>query len=234
MTLPQLKDHSPHITPDSRPPGDWTILVVDDDQRIVDVFTTMLELEGYHVVQAFDGAEADRLVGEAEPDLILLDINLPVVNGIELCRKIKTGDELGFLPVILVTGTKARDQRLEGLAAGADDFLPKPPDMAELTVRVRNLLRVKHLYEELETNKQELESRVEQRTAELQDAYERLQALSKVKDNVLTLMSHELRTPLHQANLALEMALTTDSKPAQRDELLTAAHGAFKRPQGTD
>ncbi len=202
-----------------RPPQESKVLVVDDDERIVEVFSAILSRDGYQILSAADGPRALDLVANEHPDVVVLDVMLPGLDGVEVCRRIKMAKETHFVPVILVTGLSARGRRLDGLNAGADDFLDKPVDPLELTARVRSLLRTKQLHDEVEMHRRELERRVEERTLELRKANERLEELSRVKGRVLTIVSHELRTPLHQAKLALGLARQDEIPPAQREEM---------------
>lgn len=203
------------------------VLLADDDERIIEAFTDLLEQGGFHVLHAADGFAALSVVEADPPDLVLLDVVLPGKDGIAVCRAIKTEQARQFLPVVLMTGLSARDRRLEGLHAGADDFLNKPIDPLELMARVRSLLRIKSLYDEIEMSRLELERRVEQRTVELRAAYDRLQELSKAKDNALAIVAHELRTPLHQARSALSLALKGELQPEERQKLLKTLEDAF-------
>jgi len=201
--------------------------VVDDDERIVEVFSLLLQRDGYQVLAASDGPSAMELVQQHHPDVAVLDIILPGIDGIEVCRRVKQSQDTKFMPVILVTGLSDRASRLDGLRAGADDFLEKPPDPLELTARVRSLLRTKQLYDEVEAHRRELEQRVAERTKELRAAYERLQALSRVKDNILGIASHELRTPLHQAKIALDLMAQDGIDEDSRQVLFRDAQAAF-------
>jgi two-component system sensor histidine kinase/response regulator len=203
------------------------VLVVDDDSRIVEVFSAILERDGYQIFSASDGQTALEIVRREQPDIIVLDVILPGLDGIEVCRQIKGAPETRFVPVILVTGLSARARRLDGLRAGADDFLSKPIDPLELTVRVRSLLRTKQLHDEVETNRRELERRVAERTRELRAAYEQLQQLSQVKGNALAIISHELRTPLYQAKAALSLVLEEGIAPERKAELLQTLEETF-------
>lgn len=202
-----------------RPPGECRVLIVDDDDRIVEAFTVLLAHDGYQTFTARSGAEALRIVDDMPPDVIVLDVRLPGMDGIEVCRTIKANHSTHFIQVILVTGMTARDRRIDGLKAGADEFLDKPIDPLELTTRVRSLLRTKQLYDAVEAHRQDLEKRVEQRTEELREANKRLMQLSQVKSRVLMIVSHELRTPLHQAKMAAELSRQPGLDEKQRQEM---------------
>lgn len=203
-----------HFT--AKSPEQFKLLIVDDDPRIVDALATILGREGYVVFTAVDGRHAWDLVTGELPDLMIMDVLLPDRDGIELCRQIKENPETRLSMVILVTGIAERSRRLDGLAVGADDFLKKPIDPFELSVRVRTLLRIKELYDETEQHRKDLEKRVVERTQELQEANARLSALSRVKTNIMAVVSHELRTPLATIKSGLDLALRSDIPDTQR------------------
>jgi putative two-component system response regulator len=131
--------------------AEWpaTILVGDDEPVARHVLRRALEPAGYRVLEAADGEEVLRLVGAERPDLVVLDISMPGVDGIDVCRRIKAGEATSLTPVIHVTGSILRDQRLAALEAGTDEFLTKPFDIEELLIRVRSLLRTKRLTDHL-------------------------------------------------------------------------------------
>lgn len=195
------------------------MLVVDDDERIVEALVKFLERDGYHLLSATDGRKAWDIIRNEHPDISVMDVLLPIIDGIELCRRIKQSAETRFSMVILMTGISERSKRLDGLSAGADDFLKKPIDPLELTVRVRTLLRTKQLYDELEAHRRDLEQRVAERTQELQEANQRLQAFDRVKSNVLAIVSHELRTPLMKIKSGLWLSLQEDIDRVQRSQV---------------
>jgi two-component system response regulator MprA len=115
------------------------ILVVDDDKAVRDSLRRALVLEGYDVEVAEDGISALRSLSQAAPDAIVLDLQLPDIDGLEVCRRLRTvGDPT---PVLMLTARDAIDDRVEGLDAGADDYLVKPFDLTELFARLRALLR---------------------------------------------------------------------------------------------
>ncbi|MFZ5556466.1 MAG: response regulator [Pseudomonadota bacterium] len=144
-----------------------TILVVDDEEANRRVLQTMLGFEGYRIVAAADGPQALAAAAAEAPDLVLLDIMMPGMDGFEVARRLKAAEATGHVPVIMVTALDDRDSRLEGLKAGAEDFLAKPVDRAELTVRVRNLLRLKEFGDFLADHNRILEARVAERTRDL-------------------------------------------------------------------
>jgi two-component system cell cycle response regulator len=125
------------------------ILVVDDLPVNRLLLQAQLTAEYFHVVSASDGAEALDLMDRYRPDIVLLDIMMPGMNGFEVCRRIKGDRDFADTPVVLVTALDQPADRLEGLEAGADDFLTKPVDEAVLVARVRNLVRLKLLIDEL-------------------------------------------------------------------------------------
>ena len=144
-----------------------TILVTDDDPRIRTVLADILDGEGYRVLQAGSGMETLDLLANQEVDVVLLDITMPGMDGLETMRRIKSEPSLKHIPVVIVTGVGDREARLEALKLGADDFLTKPPHMAELTARVRSLVKVKAYHDHLLNYQKELEDTVERRTREL-------------------------------------------------------------------
>lgn len=127
------------------------LIVVDDYAPNANGLRDLLAATGYSVRVAHNGADALRLVAEDPPDLILVDVVMPGMSGVDLCRAIKARGGTRLTPVVLVTGSNDRSHRMEGLEAGADDFLAKPVDVQELRTRVRSLLRVKQLTDELES-----------------------------------------------------------------------------------
>lgn len=126
------------------------ILVVEDDYSQRELLREMLGLEGHSVICAADGEQAGDLLRRHPPDLVLLDVNLPDKNGFEICREIKQAREFCLIPVVMVTGMTASQDRLRGIEAGADDFLTKPFDRCELSARVRCLLKRKEYTDELD------------------------------------------------------------------------------------
>jgi len=125
------------------------ILIVDDDPSLLDVLETQLTLLGYEVVTARSGEAALQLADTATPDLVLSDVNMGMMSGIELCDRLKHDPKFELTPVILITSIAERDARVAGLAAGADDFFAKPYDFTELRTRIAAALRIKALQDDL-------------------------------------------------------------------------------------
>jgi putative two-component system response regulator len=131
-------------------PSSGTILIVDDDAAYRKLMVGLLRMQGFEVFAASDGEDALTEFAHHEPDLVLLDVDMPRLNGFEVCRRLKQKPESRLTPVVLVTGLAATEDRIRGLEAGADDFLSKPVDRNELLARVRSLLNLKSYTDELE------------------------------------------------------------------------------------
>jgi adenylate cyclase len=151
------------------------ILVVDDNETNRDILVTRLEAHGYQTLQAADGEEALRGVAQHRPDLVLLDVMMPNLDGVEACRRLKSDRTVAFTPVILVTAKAATQDIVAGLDAGADEYLTKPVDQAALVARVRSALRIKSLHEQVQAQaadlanwNQTLARRVEEQVAEIE------------------------------------------------------------------
>ncbi len=158
--------------------GKATILVVDDVPDNIMVLEEVLRAD-YDVVAATNGEKALKLIAaESPPDLVLLDVMMPGIDGFEVCRRVKSDDQTAFIPVVMVTALSGRDDRIHALEAGADDFLNKPIDPTEVKARVRSLLRVKKLHDSL------------------QDSLNKLQRLETLRQNLTSMIIHDLRTPL--------------------------------------
>lgn len=124
------------------------VLIVDDEQAIVELMGLYLRSD-YDVINAYNGREALERVKADRPDIVLLDVMMPDMNGYEVCRILKTSVETQFLPVIMVTALSGKDDRIRGIEVGADEFLGKPVNRLELVTRVRSLLRIKHLQDKI-------------------------------------------------------------------------------------
>jgi putative two-component system response regulator len=154
------------------------ILVVDDEERNRALLSEILLSLGYAVELAENGQEAVRIIRQAPPDVVLLDIHMPVMNGLEVTRIVKEDPRLRHTPIVIITGAADTRTRVEALRLGADDFLQKPPHLPELTARVRSLVKVKAFHDHLLGYQKKLEQEVAERTRELEQALGRLKAAS--------------------------------------------------------
>lgn len=159
---------TPHEQTGASPEHPGRILVVDDHEDNVELLRARLEAWGYTVDTATDGQEALERVDAMPPDLILLDVMMPSIDGNEVARRIKQNPMLPFIPIIMQTALDSTESKVEGLEAGADDYITKPIEFAELKARVRSMLRIKRLQEELE-----------ERERQLLEANERLRHMSR-------------------------------------------------------
>jgi len=124
------------------------VLVVDDERQIRDLLGEFLEREGYEVLLSSAGEEAIELAERKIPHAILLDVKMPGIDGIEVCKRLKAEPKTQFIPVIMITGYV--DNKMVAIESGADDFVNKPIDLVELAVRVKSILRIRYLTDELE------------------------------------------------------------------------------------
>jgi len=145
-----------------------TILIVDDESLNRKLLEAMLLPQGYRTVCAANGEEALAMIAQQAPDLILLDIMMPDIDGYQMATLLKTDPLTSSIPIIVVSALEDRSARLRGLAAGAEEFLSKPIDRAELCLRVRNLLRLKEYSNFYQNHARILEAQVQARTADLQ------------------------------------------------------------------
>src|SRR4029453_412006 len=126
------------------------VLVVADTTQNVKLLADLLGAKGYVVATAVNGEEALAKVASDCPDLILLDVMMPGLSGYDVCRRLRDDPATALLPIVLVTSLDPQGERVKGIKAGADDFLPKPINQSELFARVRSLLRVKALQDEVQ------------------------------------------------------------------------------------
>jgi adenylate cyclase len=158
------------------------ILIVDDNETNRDILATRLDGHGYELLQAADGEEALTSARANLPDLILLDVMMPKVDGIEVCRQLKADQALPFMPIILVTAKADSKDVVAGLDAGADEYLTKPVDHMALLARVRSVLRLKELHDKVTAQAVSLaewNQTLEQRVAEQLSEIDRMHRLKR-------------------------------------------------------
>src|SRR5215475_12384776 len=151
------------------------ILVADDHEDNRDILATQLADQNYEILQAADGEEALAIARCRHPDLILLDVMMPKLDGVEVCRQLKADAGLPFMPIILVTAKSDSKDVVAGLEAGADEYLTKPVDQMAVVARVKSVLRIKELHDqvlsqtaELASWSRTLEERVTKQVAEIE------------------------------------------------------------------
>jgi class 3 adenylate cyclase/CheY-like chemotaxis protein len=217
------------------------ILIADDNEANRDILARRLEAHGYQLVMAGDGEEALDCARNKLPDLILLDIMMPKMDGLEVCRRLKADKALPFIPIILVTARADTKDIVAGLDVGGDEYLTKPVDQAALVARVRSILRVKELHDtvneqakELAQFNQTLEQRVAQQLAEIgrMDRLTRFLSpqiaklvLSSGDESVLE--SHRREITVVFCDLRGFTAFSETAEPEEVIQVLREYHGAL-------
>jgi adenylate cyclase len=143
------------------------ILIVDDNETNRQILVTRLSKHGYEILQAADGEEALASALQLRPDLMLLDVGMPKLDGFEVCRRLKKDPAMRLMPIILCTALATSQDVVTGLDAGADEYLTKPIDQAALVARVRSMLRIKELHDQVQSEARTLEQRVNEQVSEL-------------------------------------------------------------------
>lgn len=172
------------------------VLVVDDHSASRMAAAALLAMEGYEVIEADSGYAAVALVTQKQPDLILLDIMMPGMDGFEVCQKVKQDEQTRLIPIIFITALNDKRSRIRGIEVGADDFLTKPFDRLELAARVKSLVRQKRLNEDLDHAEKVLFSiatAIESRDPNTGDHCERLVSLGKAFGEYLHLSRNQVR-----------------------------------------
>ncbi|HMA37243.1 MAG TPA: response regulator [Chloroflexia bacterium] len=198
--------------PPARPAGEVggatpRVLVVDDNPDNLELLVAILEGQQYRVTTATSGEAALAAVAAAPPALILLDVILPDLDGHEVARRLKHDTALPFIPIILVTAKSELRDKIYGLEQGADDFLSKPVNSAELIARVRALLRLKQAQDDLR-----------QRHEELRLLHQQLRDSEEMRQNLVQMITHDLRGPLTGLLGALELIEDGSLGPLTADQ----------------
>jgi len=219
------------------------ILVVDDIPQNVKLLADLLGVKGYLVATASNGEEALAKVVSEKPDLILLDVMMPGMSGYDVCRRLRADPETALLPVVLCTSLDPQQERLNGIAAGADDFLGKPINQPELFARVASLLRIRRLHEETQRQAAQLAewgATLERRVAEQVAENERLSRLKrffspKLADLIVEggsedpLKSRRREIVVVMCDLRGFTAFAETSEPEELMQTLGAYHAAMGR-----
>ncbi len=164
------------------------VLVVDDEEKNRRLLREILLAHGYDVIEAANGVEALQEAEEHTPDAILLDVMMPDLDGFEVCRRLKGGAQTASIPVLMVTALQDRKSLLLGIDAGAMEFLTKPVDPREISLRVRNAVHMKHQQDELEAG------------------YAKLLELEQLRDRLVHMIVHDMRSPLMVIDMGLQIA----------------------------
>lgn len=206
------------------PTADAAIVIVDDDPASLGLSTEILRAAGYsNIHPCLHPREALEIMEKEEIDLLIADLHMPDIDGLSLLENLKRSvPEDGFVPVLIVTSDDTQQSRRNALALGADDFLTKPIDVIEMTLRVRHLVRMRKMHVELSKAKDDLETEVAARTEELHTAMVRLENLVRAKDVFIASVSHELRTPL-TAVLGFASELAAESSRLSSVEVISVA-----------
>jgi len=187
------------------------VLIVDDNKENIDLIAYFLKPQNYQILTALDGYEALEIVERDEPDIILLDIMLPKMDGFQVCERIKKDRKTQFIPIIMITALKELKDKIHSLEVGADDFISKPFENVELLTRVKSLLRIKKYHDE-----------IQRKHAELEEKNKTLLRLDKFKEELNHLIVHDMKNPLFviQGNLQMmSMAVEQTSSPTLKKYL---------------
>jgi two-component system sensor histidine kinase/response regulator len=180
-----------------------SILVIDDEPDNFDVVETLLDSENYLIHYAPSGQQALSRLQIFQPDLILLDVMMPDLDGMEVCRRIKADKIWQAVPIIMLTALTAKEDLARCLAAGADDFISKPVNGVELRARVHSMLRIKQ-------------------------QHDNMQALFKLREDMVNMIVHDLRNPLSSIVLSTEIlrfpGLSTQKQQRKIDQIAIASH----------
>lgn len=158
--------------------GKSIILVVDDEDRNLRLMEALLLPLGYEVILAHDGEEAMKKAQDHPPDVILLDVMMPKMDGFEVAKRLKGNEDTKIIPIVMVTALREVEDRVKALEAGADDFLTKPVDSIELRARVQSSLKVKAYNDHMRDYQEKLEEEVAKRTEQLSRALDKIKEAS--------------------------------------------------------
>jgi len=207
----------------------FSIMVVDDQPDNLRLLEEMLQKKGYQVRSFPRGRMALASAAQRPPALVLLDVNMPEMNGYEVCERMIANEVLRQVPVIFLSALSDVADKVRAFQAGGVDYITKPFQIEEVHARVRTHLELYRLQREAQAHNAKLEALVEARTRELTEAYGRLRILDKAKSDFLTLISHELRTPLAGILGVGEILLAEPSASAEEQGLRAMFEQSQKR-----
>lgn len=182
-----------------------TILIVDDETMNIKLIKAFLLKEGYHFLTAMDGEEALEIANDTIPDLILLDVMMPGIDGFEVCLRLKEKEGFKDVPIIMVTALMEKENKVKAMEVGADDFICKPLDRTELIVRIKSLLRIKSYHDDLLKSYHEISRK-----------NEKLREMEKVKEGLTNMIIHDLNNYFMAIFSNLEL-MSLLSKPYDTD-----------------
>ncbi|MEM7384616.1 MAG: response regulator [Verrucomicrobiota bacterium] len=188
-----------------------TVLVVDDEDSNLHLMEVILSTYGYDVNLAKTGQAALDVVPEIRPDVILLDVMMPGMDGMEVCRRLKEDPDTRHIPIIIVSALTDRTNHIRGIDAGANDFITKPVDGRNVSLRVRNAIRTKKLHDRMRLQVEEL------------------RRLEEAKEGMTRMVVHDMRSPLLGLSGNLELALLQTKETPEVHNFLQTAHGQTHR-----
>ena len=196
-----------------------TILIVDDEKMNIELIQVLCENLGHKTITASDGMDAVEQTLREMPDLILMDARMPKMDGFEATEKLKSNDTTKQIPVIIVTALASREDKIKGISKGANDFVTKPVDLEELSLRIRNNLEIKQYHTFIKNHNLILETKVREQTDELRNAFEqakssyietiqKLNLAAEYKDEETG--SHIRRISLYSKELAFTLGMDNE------------------------
>ena len=219
------------------PEGAPTVLTVEDNKDVREYIASVLN-GTYHVLQAENGAEGLEMVLQHHPDMIITDVTMPIMDGNEMCRRVKADERINHIPVLMLTARASFEGKLSGLEIGADDYMAKPFNARELHARVKNLIRLRNQDKELKLLNTDLSQQVqiqlntileerEQYENKLIVARDKAELSSRLKSSILDNMNHEFRTPL--STILGYSQILVEEAPPEFKEFAEAIEGGGQR-----
>ncbi|MFW5730466.1 MAG: response regulator [Desulfonatronovibrionaceae bacterium] len=206
-----------------------TIMIIDDTPANLGLLQEMLESKGFKVVAFPSGQLAFKAAVRKPPDLILLDIKMPDMDGYQVCQKFKQDELLMEIPIIFISALGETTDKIKAFSVGGVDYVTKPFEPDEVYARVDTHLKIRFLQEKLEAQNQNLEQMVQERTRELSQAHEKLRQVDRVKDNFLHMISHEIRTPANGVLGMTEIILDICPETPERKTYQELFHQSSRR-----